>query len=65
MKNEKELLDELSSSKCQCGKKKSPRNTFCPNCYYRLPLDMRKNIYKDIWHGYAECYMEAVEYLNK
>lgn len=50
---------------CQCGKSKKARMSFCPNCFFRLPDKLRKNLYKTFGRGYEEAYDAAVEYLNK
>ena len=58
-------FDELYGNVCQCGNRKKPKMSFCPSCYYRLPLEMREALYRLFCGGYREAYDAAVEYLSK
>lgn len=66
MTNEKrlELLAELRGTKCQCGKKKQARRTFCARCYYALPGQMRQDLYHLFGHGYEDSYATAMRCLK-
>lgn len=57
-------LDELNSDKCVCGAKKRQRESFCRGCFYALPGDTRRRLYRDIWHGYSEIYAAAKQWLR-
>lgn len=64
MKTVRELIDELSSTACRCGKNKRPRNTFCTGCYYSLPQPMPVALYHRVGQGYEEAYAAAAEFLD-
>jgi len=57
-------LKELSSNECQCGRHKSPRNSFCFHCYSDLPNHIQKELWQMLGDGYEEAYDAAVHYLN-
>lgn len=65
MKGKTWYVEQLLSNVCQCGKRKKPHMSFCPNCFFRLPEEKRDDLYKQWLHGYEESYDAAVEYLNK
>lgn len=58
------LVKELAGERCACGAAKQPRQTFCRNCYYRLPETLRKALYKRLGQGYEWAYRTAREYLK-
>lgn len=58
-----ELVAELASMKCQCGKKKMPPMTFCSGCYHKLPKPLRNALYLKIGHGYEGARKRAGEIL--
>lgn len=60
----RELLAELSGTKCRCGRLKQPRNTFCRICFYLLPQAICHELYRRIFEGYEEAYAKAAEYLD-
>jgi hypothetical protein len=55
---------ELGSTLCRCGATKRKGRTFCATCYYRLPQDLRCDLYKRLAEGYLDAYAAAVEYLK-
>ncbi len=57
-------LDELESTTCVCGNRKQSRQSFCKPCYFALPPNVRRDLYKTISDGYAEIYDRAKEYLR-
>jgi hypothetical protein len=59
-----ELVRELAGSQCMCGSKKTPNQTFCKRCYYRLPKPLRQALYRLISQGYEEAYQAAVNHLR-
>ena len=60
----RELMAELSSATCRCGKPKRMRETFCNHCYRTLPPPMRRALYRLVGEGYEEAYAAAVEHLG-
>jgi hypothetical protein len=58
-----EILDELQGKKCRCGHRKVAGQTFCRDCFYALPQQMRDDLYKRMGQGYEEAYQAAVDYL--
>lgn len=61
----RELILELKGRRCRCGASKNRGHTFCVNCYYKLPIRMRQNLYRIIGDGYAMAYQAAVRYLDE
>lgn len=61
---EQDYLDELYGRQCFCGSRKKSSQTFCSNCYFRLPNDMRKALYRRFGHGYESAVDRAKEYLR-
>jgi hypothetical protein len=63
-----QILSELKSETCLCGKeKKSHANrhrSFCRDCFYELPVDLRRRLYSKWGAGYVAAYVTAREYLN-
>lgn len=60
-----DLLRELASETCCCGKDKRKRNTFCASCYYSLPQYLKREIHKLVGEGYEEGYAAAREFLER
>jgi predicted amidophosphoribosyltransferase len=57
--------DELMSEVCaNCGNAKRKKMSFCSKCYYKLPEEVRNNLYTAMSDGYAEIYDEAKELLK-
>lgn len=63
--SDQEILNILQSDKCHCGKSKKPRMSHCTNCYYKLPPQMRNDLYKPFFGGYQEAFRESINYLNQ
>jgi len=61
----KEMIKELMSEKCQCGKKKMSNMTFCSRCYHRLPKWLKNGLYKQMGEGYEQARERAGEFLNR
>lgn len=57
-------LEELHGRVCRCGTAKTPDQTFCRDCYFRLPMPMRRALYLLILDGYIEAYDDAVTFLD-
>ena len=64
MPTTEELILELRGAKCRCGKKKTPRQTFCGGCYFALNRPLRQSLYRLVGEGYEEAYEEAVKVLK-
>lgn len=58
------LVAELKGTQCRCGKRKRARQTFCSDCYYRLPRNLRGALYQLVGQGYEAAYQAAVDYLE-
>lgn len=68
------VLEELRDSICHaphptvlgniCARRKSPMQSFCRSCYFKLPEKARRELYKSMADGYAEIYDEAKELLK-
>jgi hypothetical protein len=58
------LLRELQGELCQCGSHKFQRQTFCWECYHRLPKTMQNALYKRLSDGYEGAYMTALQFLR-
>jgi hypothetical protein len=57
------LIGELRGKTCRCGKRKASGETFCRDCYFRLPPRMRQALYRGLGNGYEEAYTAAVDCL--
>jgi hypothetical protein len=61
----KQLIVELKARKCICGSVKNAGHTFCSECYYTLPSNMRKDLYDRIGQGYEAAYARAIVHLKE
>jgi predicted amidophosphoribosyltransferase len=60
-----EILESLDSEVCAaCGRKKKSRMSHCRTCYYQLPPEMRKALYRRFDHGYQEAFRASLELLQ-
>lgn len=59
-----DLLQQLQSDKCRCGRAKARRRTFCEECYFALPRALRFPLYRALGQGYAEAVAAAEESLD-
>jgi len=50
-----ELIRELNSTRCPCGKRKIPSMTFCQKCYYKLPKPLRNALYLNLSDMHEKC----------
>ena len=57
---QRELIDELNGTLCQCGGGKARKQTFCRKCYFGLPKLMRQALYRRIGSGYEAAYADAI-----
>lgn len=61
---QQELVRELHSESCRCGKTKRPGLTFCYRCFEVLPLSLKKALYSKMGAGYEEAREQSVECLD-
>ena len=54
-----QLARELIGTTCRCGNSKQTKQTFCRKCYYSLPPEMRRALYRRMGEGYEEAYYRA------
>jgi hypothetical protein len=59
-----ELLRELQSTICRCGRSKMPRQTFCADCYRALSHKLQVGLYRRFGSGYEEAYAAAIAELR-
>lgn len=60
---DKEMLEILTGNKCHCGRSKGLMKSHCKGCYYALPPEMRKALYRGFFDGYQEAFLASLEYL--
>lgn len=63
--NDKKLYAELMSEKCVCGNFKASKTSHCRLCYFSLPEQQRRALYRRIGNGYAEAYADSVVTLKE
>jgi hypothetical protein len=49
-----EILENFRSKKCACGKAKGENKSHCRSCYFKLPQNLRNDLYKRFFAGYEE-----------
>lgn len=54
----------LRSTECRCGNAKKSGHSFCYRCFYRLPYEFQKTLYKPVGRGYEEAYEQSVAHLD-
>jgi nicotinamide riboside kinase len=59
-----ELLRELQSTVCRCGRVKRARQTFCAECYRALSRKLQVGLYRRFGSGYEESYAAAIAELR-
>jgi len=57
-------LEALKSTTCVCGKSKQRGMSHCRGCYFKLPLSVRRSLYKPLGEGYAEAYEQSCVMLS-
>ncbi len=63
--DKKEILSRYTSVKCFCGKLKHTYQSFCFECYQKLPREMKTALWKRFGYGYEEAYVAAVRKLQE
>jgi len=46
-----------------CGGGKQVRQSFCRECYFRLPREMRNALYRRLGAGYTQAFNRALAWL--
>ncbi len=60
------LMVSLRGCKCPaCGKHKGRSMSMCQKCYYALPADQQRALYRRIGEGYEEALTAAFVTLGK
>jgi hypothetical protein len=59
-----QIFDALRSERCYCGGHKKVGMSHCAKCYYSLPGDIRRSLWKRMGAGYEEAYQKSVEILH-
>lgn len=60
-----QLIESLRGEECPgCGKRKRSRQSFCRVCYFKLPCDLRCDLYKRVGAGYEEAHAQAMHLLE-
>lgn len=62
---DKDARANLDSTKCRCGNRKYMMSVLCSKCYWRLPLFLRRNLYKGFTEGFAKACEQAFDFLDK
>jgi hypothetical protein len=63
--SDNEILRIFMSLTCFCGKDKKPQMSHCTSCYYLLPSDARKALWRKIGKGYEEAFRESLAILER
>ena len=61
----RECLLALVSKQCHCGSPKASGKSHCRTCYFRLPPQLQKSLYRRLGEGYEEAYNESLEVLRR
>lgn len=57
---------EFAGEKCPgCDGPKRKANGFCTKCYYKLPEDMKKALWRRFGSGYEEAHEDARDWLQQ
>lgn len=59
-----QAMAELEANRCYCGAAKVAKKSFCGTCYYSLPRETQRALYKSFSDGYAQIYDDAKEWLR-
>jgi hypothetical protein len=59
-----EILRSLDCNRCICGKRKKEMMSHCRSCYFSLPPENRKALYRKFNQGYQEAYRESLKILG-
>lgn len=60
-----EAVEKLKSTTCRCGEEKRSGNSFCGNCYRRLPHAIQHALYGRVGNGYEQAYDLACRTLDE
>jgi hypothetical protein len=59
-----EILENFTGNKCLCGEFKGYKMSHCRRCYFRLPTEKRKALYKPFLGGYIEAFIDSSQFLG-
>lgn len=58
-----QAVDSLVSTTCPaCGRPKGSRKSLCARCYYALPKQMQRDLYRPVGAGYEEALDAALKH---
>lgn len=58
------ILRGLGSLECEaCGGRKRPKQSHCRDCFFALPAELRRALYRRFGAGYEEAYEESLKFL--
>jgi len=61
-----QMLDSLTGTKCEsCGGGKQSMRSHCRKCYYTLPPEMRRALYRRFYEGYQLAFLNSLDYLEE
>lgn len=59
-------IRDLIGTECKGrGGKKTSRMSHCSRCYFKLPVQLRRDLYKLVGDGYEEAYAKSLELLAR
>jgi hypothetical protein len=58
-----EILDMLQGRKCVCGAAKPPGKSHCSPCYFDLPPERARALYRRFRNGYEQAFLWSLMYL--
>lgn len=58
-----DILDMLQSKRCVCLNPKQGGRSSCSGCYYALPPEMQKALYRRFRAGYEQAFLASLIYL--
>ena len=61
----REILDNFEGTTCVCGRPKESRKSHCRSCFFKLPTEKQKALYKRFYAGYEEAFEDSVKYLTE
>ena len=64
MPDKNNALRDFLGRFCRCGRLKDECKSHCRACYFKLPRDIRRALYRRFGQGYEQAYSESLEYLD-
>lgn len=60
------IFGEFKAFRCAvCNSEKKPNTAFCYHCYFVLPAELSKALYRRFGAGFEEAYAAAKEWLTQ